>query len=86
MYSTRYAWQILMKSNFLDRFYKKKKSLNIKFHQYPSRGSRVPRGRTDRHDKANIHFSQFGESTWKLKCVVEVVFAYLNEIAEIWVI
>jgi len=36
---------------------------NIKFHENPSRGSRVvPRGRTDRHDEVNSRFSQFCES------------------------
>jgi len=35
------------------------KYLNIKFHENPSRGSRVvPCGQTDRHDDANSRFSQ----------------------------
>jgi len=36
---------------------------NIKFHENPSIGSRIPcgraGGRTDRHDEANSRFSQF---------------------------
>ena len=36
---------------------------NIKFKENPSIGSRtVPCGQTDRHDEANIRFSQFSES------------------------
>jgi len=36
------------------------KSLHIKFHENLSSGSRVvPCGQTDRHDKANSHFSKF---------------------------
>jgi hypothetical protein len=44
--------------NFLDRF--SKKTLNIKFHENPSSGSRViPCGRTDGHDEANSRLSHF---------------------------
>jgi len=32
---------------------------NIKFHQNPSSGSRVPCEQTDRHDEAKSRFSQF---------------------------
>jgi hypothetical protein len=47
------------------------KSSNIKFHENPSRRSRViPYGRTDgrmdRHDEANSRFSQFFERAYKL--------------------
>jgi hypothetical protein len=45
--------------NFLDRF---SKILNIKFHQNPSRDSRVVSwGQKDEHDKAISRFSQFFE-------------------------
>jgi hypothetical protein len=38
------------------------KTLNMKFHQNPSSGSRVvPCGQTDGHDEANSRFSQFYE-------------------------
>jgi hypothetical protein len=62
MYSTRYAYQILMKlPNFLDQILEKYSDL--KFNGNPSSGSRVvPRGRTegrtDRHDQAKSRFSQ----------------------------
>ena len=37
---------------------------NTKFHEDPSSGSRIVHkgGRTDRHDEASSHFSQFCES------------------------
>jgi len=34
---------------------------NIKFHENPSSGGRVPRRWTDKHDEANNRFSQFCE-------------------------
>jgi len=60
--STGYSCLILMKIKFsLDIF---EKYSNIKFHEYPSRGSRViPCGqadrRTDGNDETNSRFSQF---------------------------
>jgi hypothetical protein len=60
MYSARYSCQILMKFEFPSQIFEN--SSNIKFHENPSSGSRtVPCGRTDRHDEANSHFSQFCE-------------------------
>ena len=48
-----FSWQIFEKHS------------NIKFHENPPSESRVvPCGRTDRHDKANNHFSHFRESAW----------------------
>jgi len=44
-----------------------RKVLNIKFHENPSSGNRVPRGgregRTDRYDEVNSRFSQFCQNT-----------------------
>jgi hypothetical protein len=57
MYSTGYSCQILMKLEFSRQIFQKYS--NIKFHLNPSSGSRVPRGRTDRHDESNSRFSQF---------------------------
>ena len=52
-----YSCPILMK---LGQIFEK--TSNAKFHKIPSSGSRaVPRGRTDRHDKASSRFSQFCE-------------------------
>jgi len=49
---------ILMKREFSRQIFEKYS--NIKFREYPSRGSRVvPCGQTDRHDEANGRFSQF---------------------------
>jgi len=53
-----YSCQILMKLEFSWQIFKKYWS--IKFHDKSSTGSHVvPCWRTDRHDKANSHFSQF---------------------------
>jgi hypothetical protein len=57
MSNTRYFYRILTKPRFSQQIFKC--SLNIKFHQNPSSGSRVvPCGRTDGHDDANSRFSQ----------------------------
>jgi len=49
-----------VKLEFSDNFFAMHS--NIKFHENPSKGSRVvPWGQTDRHDKANGHLSQFCE-------------------------
>jgi hypothetical protein len=74
MCRTRYFQQILMKYEVSLQVFKKK-SLNIKFHQNPSCGSRVvPWGQTDRrtdlqtdNDKAKSRFSQFCERSQKLE-------------------
>jgi hypothetical protein len=50
---------ILMKLEFSLRIFEKYS--NIKFHENPAGGSRVPFGRTDRHEEANSRFSQFCE-------------------------
>ena len=58
--------------NFLDRFSKKRQ--NVKFNQNPSSGSRVlPRGRTDGHNEANSHFSEFCERAYKIGLLRKVV-------------
>jgi hypothetical protein len=54
-----------MKLEFSGQIFEK--SLNIKFHENTSIGSRVRYGRTDWHDEANSHFSQFCESAYKGK-------------------
>jgi len=60
MQSTLYSCPILMKLEPSRQILEKYS--NIKFHEYPSSGSRVvPCGRADRHDEANIRFSQFCE-------------------------
>ena len=74
--STCYSYQILMRFQSLRQ--NLEKWSNIKFHKYPSIGSRVflygvEERRTDRHinththththDKANSRYSQFYEST-----------------------
>jgi hypothetical protein len=58
MHSTRYTCHILMNLELSWYFFEK--YLNRKFHQDPSTVGRiVPCGQTDRHDEANICFSQF---------------------------
>lgn len=59
----RHSRLILVKLEFLDRFWKKKKKIHTKFHENPSSGSRVVYAdrETDRHDEADNCFSQFGE-------------------------
>ena len=47
----------LMKLEFSGRIFEK--SSNIKFHKNLSSGSRVPCGRTKRHDEADNRISQF---------------------------
>ena len=42
------------------------KSSDIKLHQNPSSGSRVPCGQTDGHDEVNSRFSQYYERAYKL--------------------
>jgi hypothetical protein len=60
MWGTLYSCLILMKLDSPWQIFER--YLNIKFHESPSSGSQVvPYGRTDRHDEANSHFSQFCE-------------------------
>ena len=63
VWCTGYCCHILMKLEFSWQIFEKHS--NIKFHENPPSESRVvPCGRTDRHDKANNHFSHFRESAW----------------------
>jgi hypothetical protein len=58
MQSNAYSCQILIKLEFSRQSFEK--CSNIKFHENSSNGIRpVPSARTDRHDKANTHFSKF---------------------------
>jgi hypothetical protein len=58
---TSYSCRILMKHELFRPIFEKYP--NIKFKENPSIGSQtVPCGQTDRHDEANIRFSQFCES------------------------
>jgi len=58
MYSALYSCPILTTLDFSQQIFEK--SLNIKFHENPSSGSRVvPFRQADRHDEANSLFSQF---------------------------
>jgi hypothetical protein len=60
MQSTRYSGPILKKLEFSQQI--SEKYSNTKFNENPSSGIRVvPCGQTDRHEKANSSFSQFGE-------------------------
>jgi len=53
-WSTHCSGHSLMKLEFIWQIFEK--YLNIKFHENPSSDSRVPCGRTDRHDEANSFF------------------------------
>jgi hypothetical protein len=60
MQNTSYFCQILVKLEFSRQSFEKYS--DIKFHENPSKGSRVvPCGQTDRHYEPNSHFSQFCE-------------------------
>jgi len=68
MYSTSYWSHIVMNRSLSRQIFEKHS--NVKFHENPSSGSRaVPcgqtNGRTDIHEEANSHFSQFCERAWK---------------------
>jgi hypothetical protein len=59
MENARYSCQILMVSNFLERFSKNTQILNF-IKKNPSIGSRaVPCGQTERHNEANRSFRNF---------------------------
>jgi len=67
MYSASYSCHILMTLKFSGHIFEK--YTNIKFHEIPFIGSRVPCGQrdgwTDRHGEVNSHFSQFFELAYK---------------------
>jgi len=60
MSSILYSCQISKKFSFSPQIFKKYS--NTKLHESPSGTSWVPCRWTDRHDKANGHFSQYCES------------------------
>jgi hypothetical protein len=62
MQNTCYSCPILMKLEFSRQIFENYS--NIKFHENPPMGAELfhADGRTDRHDEANIRFSQFCES------------------------
>jgi hypothetical protein len=71
MWSTNYSCKIVIKLEFSQQIFEKYSS--IKFHENSSSGSKdVPcgqkDGRTDTHDEANSHFSQFCECASKALC------------------
>jgi len=72
MQSTRFSRQILPKLELSRQIFKKIRKYHISWEFIqckPSCSIRVDRqaGRqTDKHDKANSHFSQFSERSWTL--------------------
>ena len=73
MYSTLYSCPILMKLEFFQQTFEK--SPDTKFNENPSSWTRVvpcrwKDGQTDRHDKANSHFSQFCKHAQK--CMLKI--------------
>jgi hypothetical protein len=59
MKSNFYYCQILLELEYSTQIFEK--PLNTKLHENPSGGSPADKGWTDRHDEANIRFSQYSE-------------------------
>ena len=71
-----------MKLEFSRQIFEEKKSLNVKFHQYSSSGSRgVSCGRTDGYDEADSRFSQFCACPYKLLAICRHPSAILKPVS-----